>query len=473
MQVVCGRLVARCVLLCAVSGTAHAVIPSNFFDQSTFIAISADQTQIDSGQSVTLSWASANAEACVASGGWSGARELNGFFETPPLTTSTAFTLTCSSGARQTSRTVDVLVLDASQRESIEQVTSTFAPGSGSVLGYYPTNTWASPSDTGTQTAPEQNSESAVTPTSSSTPTTSTAAQLPTTNSILDQFATSFGHGTWSFGGLYAITGWTPYVTSEPVTATTPAPEDPVTEEPATTTSSTPTSEAVAEPEPAPEPAPEPEPALEPEAEPTPEHAQEPEPAPEPEPEPALDPDPAPEPEAEPEPAPDPEPAPEPSLQLSMDDAELRPGEATTLRWSGEHVSNCRGSGAWSGSLDATGNQSTGALEQDATYTITCDGQSQTLMATASVLVTAGGTTISWQAPTENVDGSPLEDLATYRIYAGTESQRYDQQFEVSDPRANSYFVPLTRGDYHIAMTAVDADGNESGYSNEVIKSVY
>ena len=73
-----------------------------------------------------------------------------------------------------------------------------------------------------------------------------------------------------------------------------------------------------------------------------------------------------------------------------MDDAELRPGEATTLRWSGEHVSNCRGSGAWSGSLDATGNQSTGALEQDATYTITCDGQSQTLMATASVLVMKG-----------------------------------------------------------------------------------
>ena len=156
-----------------------------------------------------------------------------------------------------------------------------------------------------------------------------------------------------------------------------------------------------------------------------------------------------------------------------MDATELRPGEATTLRWSGEHVGNCRGSGAWSGSLDVSGTKSTGALEQDATYTITCDAQSQTLVAVASVLVTAGGITISWQAPTENVDGSPLDDLATYRIYAGTESQRYDQQFEVPDSGANSYFVPLTRGEYHIAMTAVDVDGNESGYSNEVIKSVY
>jgi hypothetical protein len=160
-------------------------------------------------------------------------------------------------------------------------------------------------------------------------------------------------------------------------------------------------------------------------------------------------------------------------LQLSVDANELRPGESTTLRWNGEYVSNCRASGNWSGPRDPSGVHNTGTLSTDSTYTLTCDGAQGTLVSVTSVLVTAGGTTITWQPPTENVDGSPLNDLAEYRIYVGTDPQTYDQPIAVTDPQTSSQFVPLERGEYRVAMTAVDADGNESAYSNEVIKTVY
>jgi hypothetical protein len=166
------------------------------------------------------------------------------------------------------------------------------------------------------------------------------------------------------------------------------------------------------------------------------------------------------------------EPPPEATLQLSADTKELRPGESTTLRWNGAYVSNCQASGSWSGPRGEDGSQNTGSLSSDSTYTLTCDSAQGTLVAVTSVLVTAGGTTISWQPPTENVDGSPLDDLQQYRIYVGSSPQSYDQQIEVTDPRANSQFVALERGEYHVAMTAVDRDGNESGYSNEVVKTV-
>ena len=78
---------------------------------------------------------------------------------------------------------------------------------------------------------------------------------------------------------------------------------------------------------------------------------------------------------------------------------------------------------------------------------------------------------ISWTAPTENVDGSILTDLVGYRIYYGAESRTYSDTVELMDPRATSYALDLSSGDYHVAMTAIDADGNESAYSNEVLKS--
>jgi len=83
-----------------------------------------------------------------------------------------------------------------------------------------------------------------------------------------------------------------------------------------------------------------------------------------------------------------------------------------------------------------------------------------------------GSIQLNWVAPTENVDGSPLSDLAGYRIYYGTSSRSYDNHISIDDPTSTSLAFDASSGDYFVSMSAVDVDGNESGYSNEVLKQL-
>lgn len=95
----------------------------------------------------------------------------------------------------------------------------------------------------------------------------------------------------------------------------------------------------------------------------------------------------------------------------------------------------------------------------------------------ASYSVQAAEININWQAPTQNVDGSPLTDLAGYKLYIGEDSRDYSIVESIQDAEATSatLTVPipwLTMGDntVYLAMTALDAEGNESVYSNEVTR---
>lgn len=83
-----------------------------------------------------------------------------------------------------------------------------------------------------------------------------------------------------------------------------------------------------------------------------------------------------------------------------------------------------------------------------------------------------GTVALRWQAPTENVDGSPLTDLAGYRIYYGSDSRSYGNTVEVLDPGSTEASFTAPSGDYYVTMTALDAEGNESAYSNEIVKAV-
>ncbi len=80
--------------------------------------------------------------------------------------------------------------------------------------------------------------------------------------------------------------------------------------------------------------------------------------------------------------------------------------------------------------------------------------------------------TLSWDAPVENVDGSPLTDLSGFRVYYGSASRSYDQSIEVADPMATELVLILSPGTYYFAMTAYDVDDNESAFSNEVSKTI-
>jgi len=79
---------------------------------------------------------------------------------------------------------------------------------------------------------------------------------------------------------------------------------------------------------------------------------------------------------------------------------------------------------------------------------------------------------LSWDAPTTNADGTPLADLAGYKVYYGNCSGNYSQNIDVGN--VPTYTVDnLTDGlTYYFAVTAYDTSGNESRYSNEVSRTI-
>lgn len=79
---------------------------------------------------------------------------------------------------------------------------------------------------------------------------------------------------------------------------------------------------------------------------------------------------------------------------------------------------------------------------------------------------------ISWSPPTESVDGSPLTDLAGFKIYWKTSATaQYTQHEVIGDEYAKSHVLSLTvdgNTRVYIVMTAFDLEGNESVFSNEI-----
>lgn len=80
--------------------------------------------------------------------------------------------------------------------------------------------------------------------------------------------------------------------------------------------------------------------------------------------------------------------------------------------------------------------------------------------------------TLSWQAPTTNEDGTPLIDLAGYRVYYGPTPGNYSTSVDVGNVLTKNIDLPPDIL-YYFAVTAYDTGGNESTFSNEVSKIKY
>ena len=89
--------------------------------------------------------------------------------------------------------------------------------------------------------------------------------------------------------------------------------------------------------------------------------------------------------------------------------------------------------------------------------------------------VFSGQVTLTWNAPTTNIDGTPITYFSgDYRIYYGTASGNYSQltNLKNSNSIVTQEVSNLTDGrPYYFVVTAVNTLGNESGYSNEVSKT--
>lgn len=136
---------------------------------------------------------------------------------------------------------------------------------------------------------------------------------------------------------------------------------------------------------------------------------------------------------------------------------------------------------AWAGFSATTGTLSgtpaTGDVGTYANVTITAsNGTARSSLAPFSIAVqgtSLGSVTLSWAPPTTRTDGTPLTNLAGYRVSYGTAPGSYPNSVALNNAGLSTYVVDnLPAGTYYFVITALDANGLESSYSNAATRTV-
>ena len=111
----------------------------------------------------------------------------------------------------------------------------------------------------------------------------------------------------------------------------------------------------------------------------------------------------------------------------------------------------------------------------DVTISVT-DGEATATLAAFDlevVATTAGAAVLTWMPPTENTDGSPLDDLAGFKVYWGTTPGSYPNVATVPNPGISTYVIQdLTPATWYFVATAYDGFGNESPFSEPASKTI-
>lgn len=104
------------------------------------------------------------------------------------------------------------------------------------------------------------------------------------------------------------------------------------------------------------------------------------------------------------------------------------------------------------------------------------DGQAATSLPAFTITVqqaATGSATLSWAPPTTRTDGTPLTDLAGYKIHYGTSQGSYPNKITIDNPGITTYVIEdLAPATYYFVTTAFDATGGESDYSNVASKTI-
>ncbi len=134
-----------------------------------------------------------------------------------------------------------------------------------------------------------------------------------------------------------------------------------------------------------------------------------------------------------------------------------------TVAWSTTpNAQSCVASGGWSGTKAAQGSQVQPATTSSKDFTLTC-----TWAAGAT-----GTADVSWTAPTQNTDGSPLRNLASYKVYYGTSASALTQVVQVAAPTLTARVASLTPGTWYFGVRAVNTSDVESDTSTIVSKAI-
>ena len=165
---------------------------------------------------------------------------------------------------------------------------------------------------------------------------------------------------------------------------------------------------------------------------------------------------------------------PAPAVNLSVSPSTIDEGQSTRLSWTSSNASSCTASGAWRG-----GRSTSGAITVSPTsttgYTLTCSGAggsaSDSVTVTVNPIGTAGDINLSWVAPVEREDGTPImmSEIGGYRIYYGTTPGSYPDHVDVTDGSTmTATLIGLASGTYYIVVTTYDVNGRESAHSSMV-----
>ena len=104
------------------------------------------------------------------------------------------------------------------------------------------------------------------------------------------------------------------------------------------------------------------------------------------------------------------------------------------------------------------------------------DGKTVASLPAFSIAVQAyslGSATLLWTPPTQNLDGSPLTNLAGYKLYWGTAPKSYSKSVTIANPGITSYVIEnLQAGTYYFSATAYTTGGTESPLSGEASKTI-
>ncbi len=84
-----------------------------------------------------------------------------------------------------------------------------------------------------------------------------------------------------------------------------------------------------------------------------------------------------------------------------------------------------------------------------------------------------GSATLSWIPPTTNINGTPLTNLAGYRIYYGTNSSSLNRSVQISNPGIASYAIyNLSPATWYFTVVSYNDANIESPLSEVVSKTI-
>lgn len=133
------------------------------------------------------------------------------------------------------------------------------------------------------------------------------------------------------------------------------------------------------------------------------------------------------------------------------------------LTWTSSPVldGTCNATGAWSGVKAGSGTETLPEITASKTYGLTCSWPSQ-----------SGSATINWTAPTTNTDGTPLTNLASYEVVAGTNPDALTRVSTALPTATSKLITGLSGGTWYFGVMAVTSSDVRSALSNVISKPV-